>query len=561
MVTMWPRTLPPEITSNPLRKSECAVYRCLQKVLEDPFVVFYSRPWLGLTPYGEEKDGECDFLIAHPDIGILAIEVKGGGVAYDPEMEKWTSRDRWGFVHTIKNPVQQAISSKYQILKKLNDSPAWTSRFIRARHGVIFPDSEKPDKELGAGTPLNICCFLDEFENDLREWVMNRLGEPDRLSFSREQSLGKDGLKALEDLLAHPFQLHVPMGKILAQDDTRIETLTHQQFHILSTILDIPRAVISGGAGTGKTVLAMEEAIRCANAGMRVLLTCYNRPLSEEIGHRLDQWKRVTVATFHELCFMLANEAGIKVPENQPSDELFKKTYPEILLQALEAMPEQRFDAIIVDEGQDFIPAWISALDVAMKTGGKGLFRIFIDSNQSVYGNITIIPENFHLVPIRLTLNIRNTKKIHSIVKDYYIGYAIDSIGPEGVAVEWILANSNQEIYKKIDEKIYQLISQERMNPSDIAVLVPTENDISEYAYAGRLGGHEIQCAGRIKRDAIIMDTIRRFKGLERRVVVLAATSKLIGERELIYVAVSRARTHLIIVGDINSLKKSSNQN
>lgn len=556
---MWPRTLPPEIILNPLRKSECAVYHCLQKVLEDPFVVFYSRPWLGLTPYGEEKDGECDFLIAHPDIGILTIEVKGGGVAYDPEIEKWTSRDRWGFVHTIKNPVQQATSSKYQILKKLNDSPAWTSRFIRARHGVIFPDSEKPDEDLGAGTPLNICCFLDEFENDLRGWIMNRLGEPDRLS-SREQSLGEDGLKALEELLAHPFQLHVPMGKILAQDDTRIETLTHQQFHILSTILDIPRAVISGGAGTGKTVLAMEEAIRCANAGMRVLLTCYNRPLSEEIGNRLGPWKGVTVATFHELCFRLANEARIKVPEKQASEGLFKNAYPEILLQALEAMPKQRFDAIIVDEGQDFIPAWISALDVALNTGGNGLFRIFIDSNQSVYGNITTISENFHLVPIRLTLNIRNTKKIHSIVKDYYSGYTIDSIGPEGIAVEWIPANSIQEIYKKIDERIYQLVSQERMNPSDIAVLVPTENNISEYVNAGRLGGHEIQRAGGTKIDAIIMDTIRRFKGLERRIVVLAATSKLICERELIYVAVSRARTHLIVVGDINSLKKSAIQ-
>jgi hypothetical protein len=514
---------------------------------------------LGLTPFGEEIDGECDFLIAHPEIGILTIEIKGGGVAYDPEMEKWTTRDRWGFVHKIKNPVQQALSSKYQILKKLNDSPVWTSRFIRARHGVIFPDSEKPDEDLGAGTPLNICCFLDEFENDLRGWIMNRLGESDGLSFM-EQSLGKDGLNALEDLLAHPFQLHVPMGKILAQDDTRIETLTHQQFHILSTILDIPRAVISGGAGTGKTLLAMEEAIRCANAGMRVLLTCYNRPLSEEIGRRFDPWKMITVATFHELCFRFANKAGIKVPEKQPPDELFKKIYPEILIQALEAMPQQRFDAIIVDEGQDFIPAYISALDVALNTGGKGLFRIFIDSNQSVYGNKTIIPENFHLVPIRLTLNIRNTKKIHSIVKDYYSGYTIDSIGPEGIKVEWIPADSIQEIFKKIDERISQLISHERMNPSDIAVLVPNENDISTYVYEGRLGGHETQCAGSTKKDAIIIDTIRRFKGLERRIVALAVTSKLIGERELIYVAVSRARTHLIIVGDLNGLKQSAIQ-
>jgi hypothetical protein len=558
MATMWPRTLPPEITSNPLRKSECAVYRCLQKVLEDPFVVFYSRPWLGLTPYGEEKDGECDFLIAHQDLGILIIEVKGGGVAYDPEMEKWTSCDRYGFVHKIKNPVQQATSSKYQILKKLNDSSAWKSRFIRARHGVIFPDSEKPEKDLGASIPLRVCCFLDEFENDLRGWILNRLSEQDSFS-SREQALGEDGLKALEELLAHPFQLHVPMGKILAEDDTKIETLTHQQFHILTTIQDIPRAVISGGAGTGKTVLAMEEAIRCSDAGMRVLLTCYNRPLAEDIRHRLKQWKGVTVATFHELCKNLANESGIHIPDEQTSNDLFKEVYPDILLKALKSLPEQRFDAIIVDEGQDFLPKWMSTLQVALKPEGNGLLRIFIDSNQSVYGNLTSIPEDFKLVPIRLILNMRNTKRIHSLVQDYYSGYAINPIGPEGVPVEWIPANSNQEIYKKIDERIYQLISQERMHQSDIAVLVPAEKDITEYVKE-RLSGYEIQSADKNEGNAVIMDTIRRFKGLEKRIVILAATSKLIGERELIYVAVSRARTHLIVVGDINGLKQSAIQ-
>jgi len=102
MAVMWPRELPAEIVSNILRSAECRVYNRLRDVLEDSFVVFYSRPWLGLTPFGEEKDGECDFLIAHPDLGILAIEVKGGEVSYDPKLEKWKTRDRWGVRHEIK---------------------------------------------------------------------------------------------------------------------------------------------------------------------------------------------------------------------------------------------------------------------------------------------------------------------------------------------------------------------------------------------------------------------------------------------------------------------------
>ncbi len=553
---MWPRKLPPEITSNILRSAECKVYLCLQKVLEDPFVVFYSRPWLGLTAYGEEKDGECDFLIAHPDLGILVIEVKGGAVAYDPEEEKWTSRDRWGFVHKIKNPAHQATSCKYQILNKLNNSSVWKRKFIRARHGLIFPDSEKSEKDLSTDIPLHLCCFLDEFENNLRGWILNRFGEPDRNSF-REQPLGEDGIKALEELLAHPFKLHVPTGKILAEDDTRIEILTHQQFHILETIQDIQRAVIAGGAGTGKTLLAMEEAIRCADAGMNVLLTCYNRPLSEDIGYRLKPWKKVTVATFHELCFKLAIKTGIRVPEEQNQSLLFRDVYPEILLRALESLKEYRFDAIIVDEGQDFLPNWMLALNALLNPIGQGLFRVFIDSNQSVYDNINIIPKEFHLVPIRLTMNMRNTKRIHSVIQEYYSGYAVTPLGPEGVSVEWIIASSSQEIDQKIDEKLHHLISEERVSPSDIAVLVEKEQFIMDYSTKGLLGGQTFRRADEIKQDSLIVETVRRFKGLESRIVILAATSGLIGNRELIYVGLSRARTLLIIVGDIIGLKQS----
>lgn len=90
MALMWPRTLPPDVTGNMLRSTECEVFRRLEAVLDDSFVVFYSRPWLGLKPDGEEVDGECDFTVAHPKLGMLTLEVKGGAVAYDPRREQWT---------------------------------------------------------------------------------------------------------------------------------------------------------------------------------------------------------------------------------------------------------------------------------------------------------------------------------------------------------------------------------------------------------------------------------------------------------------------------------------
>lgn len=552
MAVMWPRELPAEIVTNSLRSAECRVYTRLRDVLDDSFVVFYSRPWLGLTPFGEEKDGECDFLIAHPYLGILAIEVKGGEVSYDPKLEKWKSRDRWGYRHEIKNPVNQARTSKHYLLKKLKESGKWKPRRIRARHGVILPDSECPAEDLGPDSPRSIFCCLDEFETDLRQWVMNRYGEFDELSH-KEKPLGEDGIRALEALLAHPFQLHVPLGNILASDDAQIETLTYQQFHTLTFIQDIHRATISGGAGTGKTVLAMEEAVRRAGSGEKILFLCFNRPLAEYIHHRLESWKNIKVVTFHELCYEMANRAGIQLPQDISEKNISARKYSEILGKSLQLLPYQRFNVIIVDEGQDFFPEWLSTLDKALHP--DGFLRIFFDSNQSVYGNIPVLPLDINHLPFRLSLNMRNTRRIHEVVQKYYSGPAIEPIGPEGIEVEWIHASSVSEIRSIIDQRVHQMVTEERIRPSDIAVLVSSAQKIAEFAPDARLGGFDCRNAETMDFDFLVLDTIRRFKGLERRVVIIAATPDIAGDRELIYVATSRARAYLVIVGNVSALQ------
>ncbi len=79
MAVLWPRKLPRSVLDDPRRRAEVRVYNRLAEVLNDTFHVFYSSPWLGTDRLGNEKDGECDFLVAHPDHGILAIEVRGEG--------------------------------------------------------------------------------------------------------------------------------------------------------------------------------------------------------------------------------------------------------------------------------------------------------------------------------------------------------------------------------------------------------------------------------------------------------------------------------------------------
>ena len=333
MAVMWPRRLPPEILRHSLRRSECEVYRQLESELDDPFVIFYSRPWLGLAPDGEEIDGECDFVVAHSKLGFLALEVKGGAVRYDPRTEKWTSTDRNGIDHNIKNPVAQAKSAKHALLGKLKRSRRWAPRFIRARHGVILPDSSRPASDLGAAMPRRIFCFYEDLRDGFCDWIERRFGDAP-VDEGRTKELGSDGLKALEDVLAKPFELRTPLGAHLSRDDRDLDVLTQQQFHILRSIRDYPRVAISGGAGTGKTVLAMEEARRWAECGAKTLFVCYNRGLATDVRQRLEHFAPVSVMRFHQLCRVMIDQANLDLPSAPSKSQLLDEIYPEYLLKA-----------------------------------------------------------------------------------------------------------------------------------------------------------------------------------------------------------------------------------
>jgi len=548
MAVMWPREFPQEFRSLAERNAERKVYGRLSEALEDDFVVFYSRPWLGMTWDGIEVDGECDFVIAHPEYGYLALEVKGGGVAYDPEFEEWTSMDRNGDLHTIKDPVEQAKRSKHEILRKMTASEHWVTRYIRACHGVVLPDIQNPGEDLGADMPLHIFCFHDEIEHDLRSWVIERFelcADPD----ARIQPLGEDGIRALEDILARPIQLSVPLGRLIEDDDARIHSLTPTQFRILGMLQGRKRVAISGSAGTGKTVLAMEEAVRCADRGLSVLLTCYNKALGHSMQETLKMHHGITVGHYHGFCNALFKEAGISLDRDVPLHELFLQQYPNALIEALEILPETRFDAIIIDEGQDFPPELVKSLVSLLDPGGENLIRFFYDDNQNVYSNTYEHLKDFFELPFPLTANLRNTKKIHEVAGRYYRGNETEAIGPDGKEVAWIEAESPLAAKDAVDAYVGRLVHQEGVSPPDIAVLVPRSEDKAVFFPAGMIAGMRSHRCDATGDGSITLDSVRRFKGLERLVVILVVTDALIESEEKLYVALSRPRALLAVVG------------
>jgi hypothetical protein len=543
MAIMWPRELPLSIRQDRRRRAETRVYDRLASVLDDSFTVFYSSPWLGTDNLGVEKDGECDFLIAHAIFGYLAVEVKGGGISFDPEKGQWWSTDAQKFRHKIKDPVNQARSAKHELLRKLKESGHWRERYIHISHGVIFPDASATPKTLGADRPADIFCCSREFTDGLKEWIGRRLDQ--ERSPSASESLGADGIAAFTRILANPFQLHFSVSAAMADAAEHMGVLEPTQFHILDHIADISRAEIRGGAGTGKTVIAAEEALRLALSGKRTLLTCHSSPLAAELARRLAGIESLTVANFHAVCGQKAARAGIHIAATS-EQQLYGEVLPAALMDAMALHPGDRWDAIVVDEGQDFLDTWWIALSAALVS--EGTLRVMSDSNQRVYTAGRVPGADLQLVPIRLSINLRNTRAIHHAAVAHYEGPEIKAQGPEGHAVCWISRPNREKLADTAYAELRRLINHEKVSPSDIAVLFPSADWFEPFRVAAARSGFEFASCDDLTTEHVIMDTVRRFKGLERPAVILViAASDMVGP-EMAYVGMSRPRTFLAVV-------------
>lgn len=545
MAVLWPRKLPRSVLDDPRRRAEVRVYHRLAEVLDDAFHVFYSSPWLGTDRLGNEKDGECDFLIAHPDHGILAIEVKGGKeISFDPRDSQWRSKDHANFVHKIKDPVAQARSAKHEILKRLNELRRRPNRFIHAAHGVIFPSAGAPSGSLGADRPAQIFCCSHKFQYHLREWVADRLKE--KQSPDNCERLGHDGIKALERLLAYPFTLSFRIGAALAEAVGELRVLEPSQYHVLDTITDISRALIRGGAGTGKTLVAIEEALRSAAAGRKTLLTCHSRPLAMYLERQLKGTENLTVTGFHALCRRMAIQTDVWSPSSFSESELYESVLPNALYRAMEVDPALKWDTIIVDEGQDFRAEWWIAIDACLNHGGH--LRVFMDSNQKVYDSAGNGVHDLKVVPVRLSRNLRNTKNIHKAASVHYSGPDIVADGPDGLEVSWINAENPDSKVEAAYRELRRLVFNEEVAPGDIAVLV--NGPAARTSFLERSSGTSIPLtnAETMELDEVVVDSVRRFKGLERPAIILIVSGNEMERCELAYVAFSRARAYLCVV-------------
>ncbi|MBA2278066.1 MAG: AAA family ATPase [Chloroflexia bacterium] len=443
----------------------------------------------------------------------------------------------------------------YALRDKLRDAPGTRPFTYPLGRAVAFPDVLVGDTALGPAASRDLVIDSRDLSG------LARGVERAWRAFTGSDTIarpGDAGVAALVALLRPTIELARPglAGAIKGERDELLR-LTEQQIALLDFLGSHRRVAISGTAGSGKTVLALEQVHRLARQGFRVLFTCYTKALAawarESLGRDLGpDMNRVVVNNYHDLAADFARRSGMTLPaERELSAEdaayFFANTLPQHLLDALAGVPD-RFDAIVVDEGQDFADIWWVTIEALLADAQSGVLFIFYDDNQrifSVRGGYPIPPPHFSL-----THNCRTTQRIHEAAAAYHTsGPPPDCRGPEGRPPVVVDVAPGEEV-AALRKVVHTLVVEEGVPLDDLVVLTPRGSKTSRLPEGARLGNFTLTW-GDGGPDALRCRSIQAFKELERPVVILAEPERAHAASRipLLHVALSRAQHQLIILG------------
>ena len=554
--------------------SERRTYDSLRSELPDAWTVIHGQRFLlPANRRASAREGELDFLVLDPAGGVLGLEVKGGRV--EREASGWASVDRNEQRSAIKDPGLQAQGAVHALRRYLEAAPGFGGRGFRSRFGwgVVLPDTECPG-DMGPDLPRAL--VLDRTDLlDVRRainrvfafWGKSRQPSPaGQRDGTRPPSLSRDGAQALVATLVERFPPASRLAVQFKEENQELLRLTEEQMVVLDSLGAHKRAAIEGAAGTGKTVLALEKARRMAATDAQVLLLCFNRPLAADLRRQSEglEIEGLRVETFHEFCRRTAQRANLPFQPRtgrERATRFWAREAPLRLLEALERSPDERYDAVVVDEGQDFLPDWWPCLDEALKDGREGTLYAFYDSNQDIYDGGP--PAALEVIETRLVHNCRNTTRIAEYAASLIgIQALVRRNAPEGRRVEELTCDGNAEVVQRVGDRLRQLIVEEGVEADKVSIVSTRTLKNSPFAGGRRAGDFELvnlddsrswtsQTSPRgapLRR--VVFDTLDRFKGLERDVVILLDLPG--GDRAVTarhrYVAASRAKNLLVVV-------------
>lgn len=533
---MPPRCIPEQ----PFFRSggEERVWKALRKRLRPVDVLLANVPFVS-----NDGNWEVDLVVLMPDAGFATIEVKGGYVRRADG--QWRQRTSEG--DKAIDLDEQAKSGRYLVERYLRDH--WKFGKPRMAHFAALPDTDLGPEDPSPGLPRDRVIAKGDLA-DAAGRVYDVLMGP--LANEPKRPPGEAAVGAAAQILggvADPGRDRAAGEQLLA---AHADELTRTQYALLDFVRAVPRYEVVGGPGSGKTYLALEQARRWAEGGARVAFVCYSHGLATWANRWLaDQpepaGRRVQAMTYHSL----GHRWGEPVPDDA-GQSYWEETLPARMLALAQGLPAaERFDALVVDEAQDFADPWWPPLLAALADPDTGRIAVFGDDGQRVF-NRTGRP-SVDLVPLALNRNLRNTRQIATLIAPFADERA-ESLGGVGPDVRFVACPQDEAVHTA-DDAVDALLG-EGWEPQQIALLTTHHRHPMQAEQVERLGT-DGYWASFWDDEQAFYGTVLGFKGLERPVVALAVDGfrDEALAREILYVGMSRARHLLVVCGDLDQIR------
>lgn len=523
----------------------------------------------------KNMSGELDFLVIAPNKGFFTIEVKHGGVSR--KNGDWCFTNRKGKTNCKKNgPFEQQNATMHSIrnyvLKKIRHKKEMHDRFekILWGSGVAFT-SMKEFIDFGPEahswqilTKQGLKLTMGDYISTLSKGAHNENSAKYWYDVNKARPTKKD-CDDLVGILRGDFEISYSEINRMIDDESRIEDYTKEQFSLLDFVNFNPRCLITGGAGTGKTLMAIEVALRKTAENLNIGLFCFNKQLGEKLLSSI--YKMIVNQDSVSFCGTLhkymITQTTIKLPTNYKEHKtFFQDTLPlQFLIEHDDISENEKLDFLIIDEAQDLITRnFLEVFNIILKGGIKnGNWIMFGDfSNQAIYSHdsdkiyeLLNSYTSFTRFP-PLEINCRNTKNIAK-QNTLFTGIELPKFtyrNNEGNIVS--CRYPNQKDHAKEIEKILLEITKRGIPLEKITLLSPKtiENSIiSNYKDILNLFKKGLQHS-----------TIQGYKGLENNIIIIYDLDEITSARiqKLLYVGISRAKQELYIV--LNKKLKESVQ-
>ncbi|AZL05334.1 MULTISPECIES: nuclease-related domain-containing DEAD/DEAH box helicase [Brevibacterium] len=531
MVTLIPQQ--PDFNGS---TAEAAVWNALcEQLPEDATMVHGQR----LT--GDDKDVEIDILVLWPGFGIAVIEVKGGRVSV--EDGRWITQDAQGHRNRLKvSPLEQAMVAKHTLVDYLHSRVSTLPGPIS--HLAVLPYTQLPqgwDQPDALRGQLIDSTQLDSIAGAISTQLRyDFTPERDNISIPHEfvlKNLRRTN-QAVENVSLRATEI-----------SDRADELSREQAKLISILRHQNRAEISGGAGTGKTYLALLKSQALTREGKRVALMCYSRGLGRFLQLFTAQWpeedRPAYVGLFHDLPISWG-----AAPGSDDDSEYWEHHLPRQLKDLADERPRKNlFDAIVIDEGQDFSLLWWEAVQSCLRNQVDGTLYVFTDERQRIFGREGASPITMN--PIQLDENLRNSEQIVAGFADLALDPPIPRNGP-GEEIDWVETDLESAL-AEADGQVESLMDA-GWNPDDIALLT-TGSRHPEQRSIVETEGTSAYWDQFFATEDVFYGHVLGFKGLERPVVVLCLNGFRDPDRavDMLYVGMSRATTKLVVVGDMSA--------